>query len=159
MDFFRRIFGSNDKDENPETDPHTGEELAPSAPEPTPAPVNGLFDTSKELDDTPSETDSDEIMEDIIESEAGQPTAPLYIPDGATRPLPSEPTNIFQPYNGHLTFGQSSDQGMVRSNNQDAALSLFFTSDSVDEQPDFGLFIVADGMGGHHDGEKASALT
>ncbi len=74
-----------------------------------------------------------------------------------TRPLSPEP--VISSRNSHITFGLSSDTGMVRSNNQDAALSFFFTSKSADERPDFGLFIVADGMGGHHDGEKASSLT
>jgi len=78
------------------------------------------------------------------------------LPEGATRPLP--PEAVISSSNEHLTFGQSTDVGMVRSNNQDSALSYFFTSRSADERPDFGLFIVADGMGGHHDGEKASAL-
>jgi PPM family protein phosphatase len=80
------------------------------------------------------------------------------IADGVTRPLPQEPM-LVPSGNEHITFGQVSDVGMVRSNNQDAALSLFSTGRSAEERPDFGLFIVADGMGGHHDGEKASALT
>jgi serine/threonine protein phosphatase PrpC len=75
---------------------------------------------------------------------------------GATRPLPLESVIINR--NEHIVFGQSTDVGMVRSNNQDSALSMFFTSRTADDQPDFGLFIVADGMGGHHDGEKASAM-
>lgn len=78
--------------------------------------------------------------------------------DGATRPL-SEETLIAFLGNEHLTFGQSSDVGMVRTNNQDAIYSFFSTLRSSEERPDFGLFIVADGMGGHHDGEKASAVT
>lgn len=78
--------------------------------------------------------------------------------DGATRPLPEDALIAFLG-NGHLTFGQSTDIGMVRSNNQDAVYSYFATNRSADERPDFGLFLVADGMGGHHDGEKASALT
>lgn len=57
-----------------------------------------------------------------------------------------------------ITFGQFSDVGLVRNNNQDATMSFFFTSLTADERPDFGVFIVADGMGGHHDGEKASSI-
>jgi serine/threonine protein phosphatase PrpC len=76
--------------------------------------------------------------------------------DGATRPLPLE--TVISSRNEHLVFGQSTDVGMVRSNNQDTVFSFFSTSRSVEEKPDFGLFIVADGMGGHHDGEKASAV-
>lgn len=58
----------------------------------------------------------------------------------------------------HLIYGQSSDVGMLRDNNQDSILSLSLTSRSADHRPDSGLFIVADGAGGHNDGEKASAL-
>ncbi|MDQ7037077.1 MAG: protein phosphatase 2C domain-containing protein [Anaerolineae bacterium] len=76
---------------------------------------------------------------------------------GVTRPLPQEP--VLEAQSGHLIFGQKSDVGMVRSNNQDSAMSIYFTSDTVDEKPDFGIFIVADGMGGHSEGEKASAIT
>lgn len=76
--------------------------------------------------------------------------------DGVTRPLP--PETLISSQNEHITFGQSTDVGLERRNNQDSALSIFFTSRSVDERPDLGLFVVADGMGGHHDGEKASAI-
>lgn len=77
--------------------------------------------------------------------------------NGVTRPLPQEPS-FFTTGDRHIAFGQMTDVGMVRTNNQDAAFSLFSTARSVEERPDFGLFVVADGMGGHHDGEKASAL-
>lgn len=101
-----------------------------------------------------------EVSEPVADDEIPLETTPIrYIPDGVTRPLPAEPFGLPQTSVGHIVFGQTSDQGMVRTNNQDAALSFFMTSDSVDQRPDFGLFIVADGMGGHHDGEKASALT
>lgn len=99
-------------------------------------------------------------QEEALETETKSP-APVetqtFIADGATRPLPME--TVISSRNNHLMFGQSTDVGMVRTNNQDSALSYFFTSRSAEERPDFGLFIVADGMGGHHDGEKASAMT
>jgi protein phosphatase len=82
--------------------------------------------------------------------------SPPSVADGATRPLP--PETVISTSNEHLTFGQSTDVGMVRSTNQDSVFSLFNTSRTADQRPDFGLFIVADGMGGHNDGEKASAM-
>lgn len=75
-----------------------------------------------------------------------------------TRPLP-DAEHFEGRSKGRISFGQASDQGMVRLNNQDSAFSFFFTSETVDEFPDFGVFIVADGMGGHQEGEKASAIT
>ncbi|MCL4247494.1 MAG: serine/threonine-protein phosphatase [Anaerolineae bacterium] len=77
--------------------------------------------------------------------------------NGSTRPFPPDDA-IPAMQMRHLTFGQASDVGMVRKNNQDAVLSFFSTSESVDERPGFGIFIVADGMGGHHDGEVAAAV-
>jgi len=76
---------------------------------------------------------------------------------GVTRPLPpleTHPVNKSK----HLIYGLTSDIGQQRSNNQDSLLAFFAASVSVDERPDIGLFTVADGMGGHHDGEKASAI-
>jgi protein phosphatase len=75
-----------------------------------------------------------------------------------TRPLPPLETIIPQP-GQRIIFGQLSDVGMVRGNNQDAVLSILSSGTSTDELPDFGLFVVADGMGGHQEGERASAIT
>ena len=76
----------------------------------------------------------------------------------ATRPLPPLETLIPQP-GQRMRFGQLSDSGMVRGNNQDAVLSLLMSGTSTDDLPDVGLFLVADGMGGHQEGERASAIT
>jgi hypothetical protein len=133
-----------------------------------------LFNVAKEPDTAvpaepitvptePPETVADSIPPAPVKPDEA-PAAPTPIVldsvfvDGATRPL-SEETLIAFMGNGHIIFGQASDVGMVRSNNQDAIYSFFSTLRSSEERPDFGLFIVADGMGGHHDGEKASAIT
>ena len=85
-------------------------------------------------------------------------TAPL-MRDGGTRQL--EPLDVEFTSSGQGTrfiVGQRSDVGQVRDNNQDAISSFTSVISSVEEKADFGLFIVADGMGGHEDGEKASGF-
>ena len=57
-----------------------------------------------------------------------------------------------------MTYGIASDVGIVRENNEDACFGMQWHSITVDDRPDFGLFIVADGMGGHLDGERASGV-
>jgi len=150
MSFFRRIFGKPEDEEMVDgasvqsDDNLDNAKTQPLAPE--------VVDNAVVVDDV---TEPKKVDAAIEQARTGPVTKP--IPDGVTRPLPAEPT--YQTHKGHAIVGQSSDPGMVRSNNQDAAISFFLSSDTADEQPDFGLLIVADGMGGHHDGEKASAVT
>lgn len=151
MDFFRRMFSATTPEasvadrvqpstqtDDAEDDDITQELANKRASEQTPAPEDAVTKLEDETDD--------------------KPTIPINLgKEVVTRPLPSEP-NLPIP-KGHIVYGQASDKGMVRSNNQDTVVSFFFKSDSVDDHPDFGVFVVADGMGGHHDGEKASAIT
>ncbi len=86
------------------------------------------------------------------ESPVTAPIAPLQ-----TRPLP--PPKAFSSPTRRIRYGQASDVGQVRGNNQDACLSILASVELAGNPPPIGLFIVADGMGGHHDGEQASAVT
>lgn len=128
MDWFFRRFFSRTSEEVPE------EEVK------QPLPQETTFDTG-ELD----------LEEKTIPLGVNSPQI-----DGVTQPLNPEVVSVYQ--NEHFAFGQSTDVGLVRNNNQDSALSFFFEGKSKSNHPDMGLFIVADGMGGHHDGEKASAI-
>ncbi len=56
-----------------------------------------------------------------------------------------------------LRVSHAQSKGMVRRNNQDVLYSLTSTFEGDEPFSDFGLYIVADGMGGHNRGELASA--
>jgi len=75
-----------------------------------------------------------------------------------TRPL--EPPNDYAtPQPGkQIKYGITSNVGRVRSNNQDSSLALVVNPEVVGNPPAVCLFVVADGMGGHMDGEHASAI-
>lgn len=141
MDMFRRLFGQTG-DEPEES------QLAKSDSSQPASTGAAAQDDNNTLPVAPDES--------MATDESSPTSLPMDLADGATRQLPLE--TVIASRNAHIHFGQSTDVGMVRTNNQDAMMSLYFSSRSVDNRPDFGLFIVADGMGGHHDGEKAAAI-
>ena len=57
-----------------------------------------------------------------------------------------------------VRVGARSDTGMVRDHNEDSLLSLDLRTDQNNAGRAWGLYIVADGMGGHSAGEVASGL-
>jgi serine/threonine protein phosphatase PrpC len=146
MSLFRRLFGSTESkppelpaNEQPKAPEILPESTAETQPETPPAQPPKEASAQRKPDATP-----------IVRP-------PLDLADGATRQLPAE--KVISVSNTRLSFGQATDVGLIRPINQDAVLSFFSTSSSVDDLMDFGIFIVADGMGGHVDGEKASAIT
>lgn len=168
MDLFRRIFGG------------TGEEVPPEQPEKTPEKSKppskiqtapGLEEKvaeesktesgdTKPLDDgVTSEGDAPQVQDPATRPVGPPPPPPnrKFVPDGVTQPLNANALSVGR--TEHITIGLASDVGMVRNNNQDAAFSMYCSGRSADDLPDLGLFVVADGMGGHNDGEKASAIT
>lgn len=74
-----------------------------------------------------------------------------------TRPL--APPKPFKNPKQHFRVGQLSDVGQMRSTNQDACLTFIALPDVNNNPPPIGFFVVADGMGGHHNGEVASTVT
>jgi len=59
---------------------------------------------------------------------------------------------------GIFAAGWCTDVGRVRSQNEDALFVLSGEQEASNAAPPFGLFMLADGMGGHQSGEVASAL-
>lgn len=60
---------------------------------------------------------------------------------------------------GRILVGTAQSTGLERSHNEDALFVMQGNSEGDSSLPDFGLFIVADGMGGHRAGEVASAIS
>ncbi len=79
-------------------------------------------------------------------------TAPLFAPEDA--PFLPRPPQLAQ----GLAVGALRDRGQVREINQDSIFALLTTLPRGSSDLTMGLFIVADGMGGHEDGEIASRL-
>ena len=126
-----------------------------------------LVDDEIEIDEQPHEYptgDSEEATESEIDSDDEHEEPPVQpqtkIPR-QTRPGPAtlqqESPQQYAPKRA-LTYGIASDVGKLRENNEDACFAMQWHTMTVENRPDFGFFVVADGMGGHLDGEKASGI-
>ena len=97
-------------------------------------------------------------------------TAPIIAPvrePNATVPLPDLDTlptaeTVRSPAVGlaprRLTMGIAQHVGRVRNHNEDVLLVFTGELAGLEAMPSFGLFVVADGMGGHASGERASGI-
>jgi len=68
-------------------------------------------------------------------------------------------TSTELPLAQRLILGMAQSAGMERTHNEDALFALLGASAGEEAMPEFGLFIVADGMGGHRSGEMASSIS
>lgn len=75
----------------------------------------------------------------------------------ADAPMPSPPL-VPASTQSRLDVGWATDVGEERRHNEDSVLIITAAHDGDDVTPAFGLFVLADGMGGHQAGEAASSL-
>jgi serine/threonine protein phosphatase PrpC len=87
-------------------------------------------------------------------------TAELGDLEGGTRPLTAADVPMLAALRSHrgLAAGALRDVGRVRSANQDSVFTLITSLPREGSDLPIGLFVVADGMGGHHGGEIASRM-
>jgi serine/threonine protein phosphatase PrpC len=163
MQVLRRLFGLRESTEE------AGE--SPTQPPAPPSPANSnqqpdveqLADVNtKPLKEPASDTadtsgDTRPLSESAVADTRTAPLRPVDV-DGRTRQLPPLETIITQT-SGQMLVGQQTHEGRVRENNQDSMFTMLARLSSSEPKPGFGLFIVADGMGGHEGGEKASSMT
>jgi serine/threonine protein phosphatase PrpC len=98
-----------------------------------------------------------------LHSELAEPAAEPAVDgdlEGGTRPLTASDTPMLAALHSHrgLAVAAQRDIGRVRSINQDSIFAMTTTLPRESGDVWMGLFIVADGMGGHHGGEVASRL-
>jgi len=86
------------------------------------------------------------------------PDATVPLPDLSTARPPDAQVVTVSEAPLRLVLGIAQDVGKVRSHNEDVLLVFTGELDGLEAMPNFGLFIVADGMGGHSLGERASSI-
>jgi serine/threonine protein phosphatase PrpC len=93
-------------------------------------------------------------------ADAAAPIGAVDEEEGGTRPLTAADVPMLAALRSHrgLAAGALRDVGRIRSVNQDSVFALITTLPRESGDITTGLFIVADGMGGHHGGEVASRL-
>lgn len=136
MAFLRRLINRNIKTAPTQPEPPDLETLdVTKAPEPA---------ATKDIDDT---------LEIKIQPQEIEITTPDSDIPSIPRPKLSHKLDKSIYEVGYFTH-----VGRVRKRNEDSALVLTTTSLGESSLAAFGLYIVADGMGGHSDGQKASQL-
>lgn len=90
-------------------------------------------------------------MRQFLRSLIGLDKTPAPAPTVSPAPVPA-------PTRSRLGVGWATDVGAVRRHNEDTVLVVTSAHDGDARIPAFGLFILADGMGGHRAGEMASSL-
>jgi protein phosphatase len=76
----------------------------------------------------------------------------------STRELGPSSERLSLPIHSKFEVGWATDVGKMRDHNEDTALVIAAAHDADEMRPWFGLFVLADGMGGHRAGERASSL-
>ncbi len=136
----------------------------PSAAEAEAQHVADEVDEVEQLPPQQPSSESDAIADaesDADKEAQGQPQDKPGITQRRSRAQPAaprrEPEREYKPKRA-LSYGIASDVGKLRGNNEDACFAMQWHTMTVENRPDFGFFVVADGMGGHLDGERAAGI-
>jgi serine/threonine protein phosphatase PrpC len=96
------------------------------------------------------------LLKRILNKKASTPADKL---DTVPLDKPSTQLQGYALHDRNITVGTAQSTGLERSHNEDALFVMQGNSAGDHSFPSFGLFVVADGMGGHRAGEVASAIS
>lgn len=127
---------------------------------PAAVPVAASIPATHSNEAEPAELGNVAAHDPAAEPAAAPQTVEFGNLEDGTRPLTAAdiPTLVALRSHRGLAAGALRDVGRVRSVNQDSLFSLITSLPRESSDLAIGLFIVADGMGGHHGGEIASRL-
>jgi PPM family protein phosphatase len=129
--------------------------------EPPPAvPATATYSNELEPAESGSAESGNVVERNAVAPAPASQTAEIGMLDDGTRPLTTADMPRLAAVRSHrgLAAGALRDVGRVRSINQDSLFSLITSLPRESNDLVMGLFIVADGMGGHQGGEVASRL-
>lgn len=105
------------------------------------------------------------FAEGVVIDSAGSPESCTSRDAYGTRPLgdttallPSAPQSVGVDGGAQFSAAARRDVGRERAENQDRCFAQILLQPDDEHDLTLGLFIVADGMGGHHDGDQAARL-
>lgn len=122
-------------------------------------------DTPKTLGDEKVSIDDNAVIaipeiSDAEQTHNFETKIPMQPGDNDTKKMVIDDTmfNDFDSINAGWLVGAMTNRGIVRTNNEDSIYAFSSKLEDTDTLPGFGIFIVADGAGGHLNGEVASSL-
>ncbi|MDY7077899.1 MAG: PP2C family serine/threonine-protein phosphatase [Chloroflexota bacterium] len=99
-----------------------------------------------------------QFLRDMLKPEKGSASASAESGVKVAVEPSDQPSPIAMSTQTRFRVAWATDVGKARNHNEDTALVITATYDGDDVPPAFGLFALADGMGGHQAGEVASSL-
>jgi len=86
------------------------------------------------------------------------PDSTQPLPELTDAPIPDAQPRPFWPACDRRVLGIAQDVGRVRNHNEDTLMVFSGELGGLEPMPAFGLYVIADGMGGHSLGERASGV-
>jgi protein phosphatase len=107
----------------------------------------------------PAPTPNGPVGHETLPAIPRDPNATVPLPDlPSTIPVDTVKTNALNLAPKRIVVGIAQHVGRVRTHNEDVLLAFQGELAGLEAMPHFGLFVVADGMGGHALGERASGI-